>query len=65
MNGTRSTALALVDPSETLTLARLRHRLVYNCTEGRHYDAAEAHFEAAKKLLPDDPIDADRAAVDL
>ncbi|HXW79666.1 MAG TPA: AAA family ATPase, partial [Acidimicrobiales bacterium] len=57
-------ALALVDASDTLTLVRVHDHLACNYSEDRRYDAADPHFEAAKKLLPRNPIGADQAVVD-
>jgi tetratricopeptide (TPR) repeat protein len=59
-----SEALALVDPSDTVHLALIHTWLGANYSQDRRFDDAMPHFEAAKNLLPDKPIDADDAFVE-
>jgi class 3 adenylate cyclase/tetratricopeptide (TPR) repeat protein len=57
-------ALALADPSDVLGRARLNTWLGSLETYDARFEAALAHLEQAKKLLPPDPIDADQATFD-
>ena len=57
-------ALALVGPSGTLHLAQIHTWLGANYSQDRRFDDAVPHFEAAKNLLPDKPLDADEACVE-
>jgi class 3 adenylate cyclase/tetratricopeptide (TPR) repeat protein len=57
-------AIALADPSDTLTLARLHTWLGALETQDRCFEAAPPHFEEAKELLGDNPGGRDQATAD-